>query len=167
VQQETERFWLGVSHRLADQQEYPVQDHNALTMGIDHLGLTVSDLEASRRFFVECLGWKVVGARPNYPAVFVSDGHDMLTLWQVDKSAGYVAFDRRKNIGLHHAALKVASLAELESLYARVTQWPGVEGEFAPEPVPSGLRIHCMVREPGGARIEFIYTPQDQQQPPT
>jgi lactoylglutathione lyase len=136
-----------------------MRDQTALTMGIDHLGLTVSDIELSRRFFVECLGWKVVGERPSYPAVFVADGHSRLTLWQVDRSESFVAFDRRKNIGLHHVALKVDSLAGLENLYARVAKWPGVEIEFAPELVGSGPRIHCMVREPGGARVEFVFTP--------
>ncbi|GLQ50634.1 VOC family protein [Dyella flava] len=136
-----------------------MQDQNALTIGIDHVGLAVSDLELARRFFVECLGWKVVGGRPDYPAVFVADAHVRLTLWQVDKSSGYVEFDRRKNAGLHHLALKVASLAELEDLFARVAAWPGVVVEFAPEPAAGGPRMHFMVREPSGLRIEFIFIP--------
>jgi lactoylglutathione lyase len=136
-----------------------MRGQNALTAGIDHLGLTVSDLELSRRFFVDCLGWKVVGENPAYPAVFVADGHNRLTLWQVDKSDGHVTFDRRKNVGLHHVALKVADLATLEMLYARVSKWPGVVMEFAPELNGSGPRMHCMVREPGGLRLEFVYTP--------
>jgi catechol 2,3-dioxygenase-like lactoylglutathione lyase family enzyme len=136
-----------------------MQDQNALTLGIDHLGLTVSDLELTRRFFVDCLGWKVVGENPAYPAVFVADGHSRLTLWQSDKSDGCAAFDRRKNVGLHHVALKVADLATLDTLYARVSQWPGVVVEFAQERVGSGPRIHCMVREPSGLRLEFVYTP--------
>jgi lactoylglutathione lyase len=136
-----------------------MSDKTALTMGIDHLGLTVQDIELSRRFFVECLGWKVVGEQPAYPAVFVSDQYARLTLWQVDRSLDVVAFDRRKNIGLHHVALKVASLAELESLFVRVSTWPGVVVEFAPELLGPGPRIHCMVREPGGLRVEFTFTP--------
>ncbi|RDS81955.1 VOC family protein [Dyella psychrodurans] len=136
-----------------------MQDQNALTSGIDHLGLAVSDLELTCGFFVECLGWKVVGERPDYPAKFVSDGHGLLTLWQVDKSGGYTTFDRRKNVGLHHVAFKVESLAKLESLYERVSNWPGVVVEFAPQPVRSGPKMHCIVREPGGLRIEFACTP--------
>jgi lactoylglutathione lyase len=135
-----------------------MQERHAQTAGVDHVGLTVGDIEHSRRFFVECLGWKVVGGVPAYPAVFVSDGSVRLTLWQVDKSDGYVAFDRRKNIGLHHVALKVSDLAALESVYARVSTWPGVETEFPPQPALGGLRMHCMVREPGGVRVEFVCT---------
>lgn len=137
-----------------------MQVQNALTIGIDHLGLTVSDLELTRGFFVDCLGWKVVGERPSYPAVFVSDGYQTLTLWLVDPSDHHVPFDRRKNPGLHHVAFKVDSVAGLESLYARVSVWPGVVVEFAPELAGAGPRIHCIVREPGGLRLEFSYSPK-------
>jgi len=139
-----------------------MQERQAQTMGIDHLGLTVGDLEQSRRFFGECLGWQVVGGVPAYPAVFVSDGVVRLTLWQVDRSDGHAAFDRRRNIGLHHVALKVADLTVLEGVHARVSAWPGVEIEFSPQQVaPGGSRMHCMVREPGGVRLEFVCTLAD------
>ncbi|WP_233523433.1 VOC family protein [Dyella solisilvae] len=103
-----------------------MQDSGKITKGIDHLGLTVSDIELSRRFFVECLGWTVVGEMPAYPALFVSDGFARLTLWQVDRQGGYVAFDRRKNVGLHHVALKVSSEADLCRVFALASAWPGV-----------------------------------------
>lgn len=127
------------------------------TLGVDHVGLTVSDLDRSRRFFVDCLGWQVVGENPAYPAVFVSDGTTRLTLWQAD--AEHVGFDRHRNVGLHHLALKVADLDALRDLHARVSQWPDVVVEFAPELVGKGPRVHCMVREPGGVRIELVCTP--------
>ena len=79
-----------------------------LTLGIDHVGLTVSDLDASRRFFCECLGWRTVGENPSYPAVFVSDGRTRVTLWRAADPRDFIAFDRRRNVGLHHLALKVA-----------------------------------------------------------
>lgn len=138
-----------------------MHDQTAATIGVDHVGLSVSDLERSRRFFVECLGWRVVGERPDYPAVFVSDGATRLTLWQVAKPGEHVAFDRRSNVGLHHLALKVADLAALSELYARVSAWPGVVVEFAPELVGKGPRVHCMVCEPSGVRIELVCTPAD------
>jgi catechol 2,3-dioxygenase-like lactoylglutathione lyase family enzyme len=47
--------------------------------GFDHVGLSVRDLAISRKFFCDCLGWRVVGERPDYPAAFVSDGHGVLT----------------------------------------------------------------------------------------
>lgn len=54
-----------------------------LTLGVHHVGLAVPDLHLAQRFFVDVLGWSVVGGRPSYPAVFVSDGTTMLTLWRV------------------------------------------------------------------------------------
>ena len=137
-----------------------MQAQHPLTMGIDHLGLTVGDLDLTRSFFVDCLGWQVVGERPSYPAAFVSDGHQMLTLWQADRSESHVPFDRRRNLGLHHVAFKVESLAALEDLHARASAWPGVVVEFPPEPLGGGPRIHCILREPGGLRIEFIVAAQ-------
>lgn len=131
-----------------------------LTLGIDHVGLTVSDLEASRRFFCGCLGWRTVGENPSYPAVFVSDGRTRVTLWRAADPADCVPFDRRRNVGLHHLALKVADRQTLEALHARVAAWPGVVVEFAPEPSGSGPKIHSMVREPGGTRVEFAYDPR-------
>ena len=50
------------------------------TCGVDHVGLSVRDLESTRRFFCDCLGWRVVGERPEYPAAFVSDGRQIVTL---------------------------------------------------------------------------------------
>ena len=65
------------------------------TCGVDHVGLSVRDLESSRRFFCDCLGWRVVGERPEYPAVFVSDSQLIVTLWRVEAPDQAAAFDRR------------------------------------------------------------------------
>jgi len=129
------------------------------TRGVDHVGLSVKDLETTRRFFCDCLGWRVVGERPDYPAVFVSDGRLTLTLWQVETPDRAVAFDRRANVGLHHLALAVPDRAALDALHDRVAQWPGVVVEFAPEFSRGGPKVHFMMREPGGIRMEFAFAP--------
>ena len=130
------------------------------TVGTDHIGLSVLDLDGTRRFFCDCLGWAVVGERPDYPAVFVADGHVTLTLWQVEVPDNAVKFDRRANVGLHHLALAVATRAELDALHAHVAAWPGVIVDFAPELSGKGPKIHFIVREPSGLRIEFTYDPR-------
>ena len=130
------------------------------TCGVDHVGLSVRDLESTRRFFCDCLGWRVVGERPEYPAAFVSDGQLIVTLWRVEAPDQAVAFDRRTNVGLHHLALAVADRAGLDALYERVASWPGVVVEFAPELSGKGPKIHFIVREPSGIRIEFAFDPR-------
>lgn len=41
--------------------------------GVDHLGLTVSNLDASKAFFTDVLGFKTLGNDPAYPAYFLSN----------------------------------------------------------------------------------------------
>ncbi|MBN3751960.1 glyoxalase [Paraburkholderia sp. Tr-20389] len=132
----------------------------ALTAGIDHVGLSVRDLNLTRDFFVECLHWTQVGERPEYPAAFVSDGHVMVTLWQITNQDRRVEFDRKSNVGLHHLALRVGSEAALDEIFRRVSQWPGVKVEFAPENLGPGPKRHTMIYEPGGIRLEFDFDPR-------
>lgn len=130
------------------------------THGVDHVGLTVMSLADSLAFFTDVLGWKQTGGRPEYPAAFVSDGAGAVTLWEIQDRDGAVQFDRRRNIGLHHLAIRVASEAALADLFARASRWPGVEVEFAPQPSGRGPKIHCMIREPGGTRLELAWDPR-------
>jgi catechol 2,3-dioxygenase-like lactoylglutathione lyase family enzyme len=132
----------------------------SLTVGIDHVGLTVRNLDVTRDFFVDCLGWKQVGGRPDYPAAFVSDGHILLTLWQAKEPDQAVDFDRKNNLGLHHLALRAANEEAFATLFERVSGWPGVKVEFTPELLGSGPKRHAMVYEPGGIRLEFDYDPR-------
>jgi catechol 2,3-dioxygenase-like lactoylglutathione lyase family enzyme len=125
------------------------------TLGIHHLGLAVSKLQASTAFFTECLGWKVAKEVPAYPAVFVTNGTAFLTLWQT--ADGAMPFDRKTNVGLHHFALRVASEAELDAIFAKVSVYPGVVVEFAPEQLGAGPAKHCMIFEPSGLRVEFVW----------
>ena len=130
--------------------EYPV------TRGAHHIGLTVPDLAGARAFFVDTLGFDQVGEKPDYPAVFVSDGATMITLWQAADPANAVPFDRRNNVGLHHFALKVENAGILDELYHRLDTTNGVDIEFAPERLGGGPAKHMMCFIPGGIRMEFI-----------
>ena len=128
----------------------------AMTCGVHHVGLAVPDLPAAERFFVEGLGWKVVGGKPDYPSVFVSDGTTMLTLWRVADPAHAVPFDRRTNVGLHHLALRVADEDALARVCDRVRTFPGAVIEFEPTRIAEGSEIrHFICAMPGGLRIEF------------
>ncbi len=127
-----------------------------LTQGVHHIGLTVTDLDASSGFFTEFLGWRKVGANPDYPAVFVSDDSVMVTLWQAKEPSAAKPFDKNNNVGLHHLAIRVADLDTLEKIYQKLAAAEGVDIEFAPEPLRDGPTTHMMCYEPGGIRIEFI-----------
>ena len=127
------------------------------TRGINHLGLSVKDLDQTVGFFVECLGWEELGRDDSYPRSAVTDGSVRLTLWEVDHELAVNGFHFRQNIGLHHFALELESETELNAIAQRVKNFPGVLIEFMPELVGEGPRKHMMFNEPGGIRIEFIW----------
>jgi catechol 2,3-dioxygenase-like lactoylglutathione lyase family enzyme len=78
----------------------------SVTHGVQHIGLAVSNLEASAAFFTGLLGWQEVKRREDYPAIFVKDGAITLTLWKTQTEEP-VQFNRKNNVGLHHLALRV------------------------------------------------------------
>jgi len=97
-----------------------------------------------------------VGEVPDYPAVFLSDGQLMVTLWQAEDPERARPFDRKRGIGLHHLALAVENEASLKQLSERLARAPGVTVEFAAEPLGGGPAQHMMCAIPGGIRLEFI-----------
>lgn len=126
-----------------------------VTKGSHHIGLTVSNLEESANFFTALLGWKEVRRKEDYPAIFVSDGQIMLTLWAT-KEEPAAEFNKNKNIGLHHIAFSVVDEESLNRLYEYLSE-NGVKIEFSPELLGSGPAKHMMCYEPSGIRVEFIW----------
>lgn len=126
-----------------------------LTRGAHHIGLTVPDVEHARDFFVGTLGYTQVGAVPEYPAVFLTDGATMITLWQVVDPGRFVPFDRKNVIGLHHLALTIDA-GDLPGLYERLKNTADVAIEFGPEPLGDLPVRHMMCTIPGGIRVEFL-----------
>ena len=130
----------------------------ALTTGFSHVGLSVSNLDASFKFF-EALGYKKVGGNEVYPSYFLSDGSSLLTIWKTDED--FTPFNRRKNVGLHHLALKIPSREALDEAYKAVKNVKGTridgEGAFAPQELTGTPLTHAMVFEPSGNRIELTY----------
>lgn len=129
----------------------------SVTAGLNHLGLSVHNLDETTRFFVDVLGWEELARDESYPRNTVTDGTLRLTLWQVDHSLEVVEFDRRANIGLHHLAIEIPGEDALYATAERVRDWPGVVVEFMPEFMGSGPRKHMMFREPGGIRLELVW----------
>lgn len=127
------------------------------TQGINHLGLSVRELDQTAAFFVEALGWQETARDPAYPRCAITDGVSRLTLWQVADPDQTPPFDRRAQTGLHHLALTVDSEQQLNRLAEVIAAWPGVVVEFGPEPMGAGPRKHMMFAEPGGLRIELTW----------
>ena len=125
------------------------------TKGTHHIGLTVSKLEESAAFFTTLLGWKEVRRREDYPAIFVSDGKIMLTLWAIKEDPA-AEFNKNKNVGLHHVAFSIANEESLDQLYEHLKD-AGVNIEFSPELLGAGPARHMMCYEPSGIRVEFIW----------
>jgi lactoylglutathione lyase len=128
-----------------------------ITKGLNHLGLSVYNLDQTVAFFVDCLGWQESGRDDSYPRSAVSDGTLRLTLWQIDHSLEVNSFQFRKNVGLHHFALEIGTEVELNMLAQNIQDYPGVTIEFMPELLGTGPRKHMMFNEPGGIRIEIIW----------
>lgn len=128
------------------------------TYGVHHFGLTVKDLKTTSDFFINALEFKQVGGKPDYPSIFVSDGHVMVTLWQANENAS--DFDRKDNIGLHHMAFKLNNFDDLYAMHEKIKDWPGVKIEFSPEHLGDRPAKHMMFYEPGGIRLEFIVVPE-------
>ena len=135
-----------------------MNEQSPITKGPHHIGLTVSKLEESASFFISTLDWSEIRRDPNYPAIFVSDGTLMVTLWEA-KSETPNKFDKNKNIGLHHLALSVDSFEALDALHDKISS-RGFKIEFSPELLRDGPAKHMMCYEPSGIRIEFICVPK-------
>ncbi len=127
-----------------------------ITQGVHHVGLTVPNLDTTRKFFIDILKYEQIGEVPDYPAVFLSDGNTMITLWQTEDPVNAISFDRKNVIGLHHVAMKVEDDGELDHLYKVLQKTNDVKIEFKPEPLLGGPTRHMMCYIPGGIRVEFI-----------
>jgi len=127
----------------------------SVTSGVHHIGLAVSNLEASAAFFTQLLGWQEVKRRDDYPAIFVKDDALTITLWKTQTEEP-VKFDRKTNVGLHHLALRVESKEALFQLL-EVLKANQIEIEFEPTLRGEGPSMHMMCYEPSGIRIEFYF----------
>ena len=126
-----------------------------ITKGTHHIGFTVSKLEESANFFTSLLGWKEVRRNEEYPAIYVSDGSIMVTLWAIREEPP-IEFNKNKNVGLHHVAFHIENEDTLNTIHTRLTN-NGIKIEFSPELLGQGPAKHMMCYEPSGIRVEFIW----------
>jgi len=133
-----------------------VEMEMALTAGVNHVGLSVTDLDASKDFFADILEFDVLRYDAGERA-YITDGTTMITLWQTAEREADV-----KTAGMHHLAFQVESVAVLRKIEERMKQKNvrlqfdgiGVRGQ-------EGGNIALFCYEPSGIRIELATSEKD------
>jgi catechol 2,3-dioxygenase len=84
---------------------------------VGHLVLRVSNLERSRRFFTDVLGFPQVGENERGMLFFSTDAvdnHHMLAIREAKQGA---AMPDPEQVGMEHVSFEVATFAELQEVY--------------------------------------------------
>jgi len=116
-------------------------------LGMRHLALRVRDPQASKRFYADCFGMKVVW-EPDLDNVYLSSGPDNLALHRADVT-GPGALD--------HMGFIVDTREEVDRLAARFRE-RGVSLAVEPRDHRDGSRsFYCL--DPDGLRIQVLYEP--------
>ncbi len=118
-------------------------------LGLRHLALEVTGLEAMQRFYVELLGFRVEWA-PDPDNVYLSSGADNLALHRT-------ATPGAGNGRLDHFGLVVRTPAEVDRWAVYLTS-RGVPLDAAPRTHRDGARS-CYLRDPEGNRIQILFHP--------
>jgi catechol 2,3-dioxygenase len=129
---------------------------------VGHVVLKVRDLKRSERFFTEVLGFDVVTRLDNPRGVFFTLGeqHHDLAVLEVSNEAGPA---QTGQVGLHHVALQVGSLAELQECYrtlkrhdvtiTRTVDHLITKSIYFLDPDGNGFELYCDVGENGLERL--------------
>ncbi|CAN5218642.1 N/A [soil metagenome] len=121
---------------------------------LGHLVLYVRDLERSRQFYRDVLGWKEIApdAGPRFPAAAFSSGrtHHELLLIEVGPQAAPIPAGRR--LGLYHFGLKVGeSDAELRQARDELVD----AGARIVGATDHGVTHSLYIQDPDGNEIEL------------
>jgi catechol 2,3-dioxygenase len=86
---------------------------------VGHLVLRVKDLERSRRFFTEILGFPQVGDNNRGMLFFSTDVEDNHHMLAIREAKGGAPMPNPEQVGMEHVSFEVATFAELQEVYRR------------------------------------------------
>ena len=129
--------------------------HDFGLIGFDHVTLVVADVEASRKFYVDQLGFEAV-QRPafNYPGAWLKIGETLIHLAKSDKLSGQAGWGDRKVERIsrgHHIAYRTGDFEQA----LRAIQYHGVEIAFGPKTRPDGAN-QVYIYDPDRHLIEIF-----------
>ncbi len=131
--------------------------HAPDTLETGHMGLNVSDIQRSKKFYQEVFGFQLLkeSLQPGREWVFLSNGNKLpITLWQQSKGS----FEKQRP-GLHHLSFQAPSMDAVKVFERRLKtlnvpfQYDGVVPHS--EGAQSG---GIFFEDPDGIRLE-IYAP--------
>jgi catechol 2,3-dioxygenase-like lactoylglutathione lyase family enzyme len=123
------------------------------TAAVHHVALTVSDVERSRRFYEQVLGFREAAPLPN--GVLLSNGTIFLgvrTAMDPSRATAGDSFNENR-IGLDHLSFGVAGRADLERAVAVLDQHNVPHGEIS-EAAEYGL-VNLFFRDPDNVQLEL------------
>jgi len=138
---------------------------------LDHVGIAVSDLQASLAFFKDVLGLHVEQteeiASQRVRATFINTGQSTLEMLEATAADSPIAkFVEKRGPGMHHVALRVedieAALAHLKSRGVRLIDEkprPGAEGALVAFIHPSASHGVLVELKQPAPKVELFKTP--------
>ena len=130
--------------------------------GVEHIDLTISDLQRSRAFYEKifgALGFKRVSPQMSGGTVW-TNGYISLGLRVVAPEEKEVAFNRYR-VGLHHLALKAKSRADVDEFYQLLLREgvPILEGPPAEYPQYGPNYYAVFFADLDGMKFELVHYP--------
>ena len=124
---------------------------------IQHLVLTVSDLQRSRRFYTEVLHFEVAAEIPRANRIMMSNGTLILGIGLPFDPSQTPTFDRfsEHRMGLDHLSIAVENRAEMEKALAIFEEHQVPHGEIE-DLSPLGFpRLVLAFRDPDNIQLEL------------
>lgn len=122
-----------------------------LIKSIDHIKLTVSDMEVSKHFYEMLPGFKIVASYPNF--IMFSCGNFKLGITDHNKKQSSNRF-HETNIGLDHVSFKVSKKEDLEEALNFFKKENILHGEIKKL---SNNACVLTFRDPDNIQLEFTW----------